>query len=164
MLRLRISSAVFQPRFTATRSAARCARRWMLWSLLMFPFSSKRQIAAWRWGTFPLDFHVQVNHVFAVCQIGRTGTDFPVLTGNHLFVELFDELAPELLPVLNVIETGMLRRWNQHYSDNGILYRPMLGKGQMHEFHIPIASSSGGNRLSNTRYIFPDASCVLIRQ
>ena len=83
-------------------------------------------------GNFPFGFHVQVNRVFAVCQIGRAGTDFPVLTGDHLFVELFGELVPELLPVLNVIETGMLWRWTQLYSDNGIFYRPMLGKGQLH--------------------------------
>ena len=81
-------------------------------------------------GNFPFGFHVQVNRVFAVGQIGRAGTDFPVLAGNRLFVELFGELVPELLPVLNVIETGMLRRWTQLYSDNGILYRPMLGKGR----------------------------------
>ena len=45
-------------------------------------------------GNFTFGFHVQVNRVFAVCQIGRAGTDFPVLTGNHLFVELFGELVP----------------------------------------------------------------------
>ncbi len=43
-------AAVCQPRFLATRSAARCARRWMLRSLLMFPFSSRRLTTAWRWG------------------------------------------------------------------------------------------------------------------
>ena len=83
-------------------------------------------------GNFPFGFHVQVNRVFAVGQIGRAGTDFPVLAGNRLFVELFGELVPELLPVLNVIEAGMLRRWTQLYSDYGILYRPMLEKGQLH--------------------------------
>ena len=83
-------------------------------------------------GNFPFGFHVQVNRVFAVCQIGLAGTDFPVLAANHLFVELFGELVPELFPVLNVIESGMLRRWTQLYSDYGILYRPILGKGQLH--------------------------------
>ena len=46
-------------------------------------------------GNFPFGFHVQVNRVFAVCQIGRAGTDFPVLAGNRLFIELFDELVPD---------------------------------------------------------------------
>ena len=103
---------------------------------------------------FPFGFHVQVNRVFAVCQIGRTGTDFPVLAGNRLFVELFGELVPELLPVLNVIETGMLGRRAQLDADDGILDRPMLGKGQLHEFQISAASSARGGRLSCTREIF----------
>lgn len=34
-----------QPRFRATRSAARCARMWMSWSLLIQPFLSIRQYA-----------------------------------------------------------------------------------------------------------------------
>ncbi len=41
----RTSAAVVQPRFRATRSAARCARRCMSWSLLIFPRSSIRQNA-----------------------------------------------------------------------------------------------------------------------
>lgn len=45
-------------------------------------------------GNFPFGFHVQVNRVFAVGQIGRAGTDFPVLADNRLFVELFSELVP----------------------------------------------------------------------
>ena len=45
-------------------------------------------------GNFPFGFHVQVNRVFAVCQIGRAGTDFPVLAGNRLFVELFGKFVP----------------------------------------------------------------------
>lgn len=42
--------AVVQPLCLATFSAARCARRWMAWSLLMFPSSSTRQTMAWRCG------------------------------------------------------------------------------------------------------------------
>ena len=83
-------------------------------------------------GNFTFGFLVQVLRVFAVGQIGRAGTDVPGLAGIRLFVERFSELVPELLPVLNVVETGMLRRWTQLYSDYGILYRPMLGKGQLH--------------------------------
>ena len=45
-------------------------------------------------GNFPFGFHVQVNRVFAVGQIGRAGTDFPVLAGNRLFVELFGKFVP----------------------------------------------------------------------
>ena len=98
-------------------------------------------------GNFPFGFHVQVNRVFAVCQIGRAGTDFPVLAGNRLFVELFGEFVPELFPVLNVIETGMLRRWTQLYSDNGILYWPMLGKGQLHGVPYPHSVQFRGQQI-----------------
>ena len=45
-------------------------------------------------GNFPFGFHVQVNRVFAVCQIGRARTDFTVLAGNRLFVELFGKFVP----------------------------------------------------------------------
>ncbi len=47
--------AVIQPLCLATFSAARCARRWMAWSLLMFPSSSTRQTMAWRCGMPLLD-------------------------------------------------------------------------------------------------------------
>lgn len=101
----------------------------------------------------------QANRIFSVCQIGRAVTDFPVLTGDHLFVELFGEFVPELLPVLNVIEISMLRRWTQLYSDYGILYRPMLGKGQLQGVPYPHSVQFRGNRLSNTRYVF--SGCFL---
>ena len=47
--------AVVQPLCRATFSAARCARRWMAWSLLMFPSSSTRLTMACRCGMPLLD-------------------------------------------------------------------------------------------------------------
>ena len=83
-------------------------------------------------GNFPFGFHVQVNRVLAVCQIGRAGTNFPVLAGNRLLVELFGELVPQLLPILHLVEAGMLGRRAQLDADDGILDRPMPGQGQLH--------------------------------
>ena len=58
-------------------------------------------------GDFTFGFRMQPNRVFAISQIGLARTDFSVLTGNHLFVELLCEVVPEFLPVLDVIESGM---------------------------------------------------------
>ena len=78
-------------------------------------------------GNFAFRFRMKPNRVFATRQIGRTGTDFSILAGNHQFVELLGEFLPKILPIFDVIELGMLRRWTQLYSDYGILYRPILG-------------------------------------
>jgi len=78
-------------------------------------------------GNFTFGFRMQPNRVFAVSQIRLVGTDFSILAGNHLLVELLGKVVPELLPVLNVIKLGMFGRWTQLDSDNGVLYRPVLG-------------------------------------
>ena len=78
-------------------------------------------------GDFAFRFRMQPNRVFAISQIGLARTDFSVLADNHLFVELLSKVVPELLPVLYVIELGMFGRRTQLDSDNGVLYRSMLG-------------------------------------
>ena len=78
-------------------------------------------------GNFAFRFHMKPNRVFAARQIGRTGTDFPILAGNHLFVKLLGEFLPKFLPIFDVIELGMFGRRAQLDSDNGVLYRAMLG-------------------------------------
>ena len=58
-------------------------------------------------GNFTFGFHVQVNRVFAVGQIGRTVSYFPVLVFERLFVKLFSEILPKFLPVFNGKVLGM---------------------------------------------------------
>ena len=45
--------------------------------------------------------------VFAVDQIGRTVSYFPVLVFERLFVKLFSEILPKFLPVFNGKVLGM---------------------------------------------------------
>ena len=45
--------------------------------------------------------------VFAVGQIGRTVSYFPVLVFEHLFVKLCSEILPKFLPVFNGEVLGM---------------------------------------------------------
>ena len=78
-------------------------------------------------GNFAFGFRMQPNRVFAVSQICLARTDFSVFAGNYLFVELLGEVMPEFLPVLYVIELGMFGRRTQLDSDNGVLYRLILG-------------------------------------
>ena len=78
-------------------------------------------------GNFAFGFRMQPDRVFAVSQISLARTDFSVLAGNHLFVELLCEVVPKFLPVLHVIELSMFGRRTQLDSDYRVLYRPVLG-------------------------------------
>lgn len=78
-------------------------------------------------GNFAFGFRMQPNRVFAISQIRLTRTDFSILAGNHLFVELLGKLLPELLPVLYVIELGMFGRWTKLDSNDRVFYRSVLG-------------------------------------
>ena len=83
--------------------------------IAIFIQTADRSMEVWN---FAFGFRMQPSRVFAARLIGRTGTDFSILAGNHLFVELLGEILPKFLPIFDVIELGMFGRWTQLDSDN----------------------------------------------
>lgn len=123
--------AVVHPRFFATLSAAHWARRCILWSLLIFPSSSIRQTAAWRWGTPLLDsIWSQTVYLLLARLVGQFRT-FPSLSLN---TSLSNSLAnpAKVLPVFNGEILGMFGWRTKFNPDDWVLHRAEAGKSELH--------------------------------
>ena len=146
-----ICTAVVQPRFFATRSAARWARRWMLWSLLILPSSSIRQTAAWRCGTPPSDSLCSQTVYLLLARLVWQERTFPSLPVNTCLSNSAAKSCQSLCQ-----SSMSKKRVCSAEGLSSILITEFLtglkrDKVSCMEFHIPIASGWEGNRLSTTR-------------
>ena len=151
--------AVVQPLCRAILSAARCARRWMAWSLLMFPCPSTRLTTAWRCG-MPL----------SDSSCSHTVDLLPEML-------VFDETDSPYMPIISWLSKASAKSRHSCRQSSRVKFPVcsiaglismritlflMFGRFIVANFisvHIPVASIPCGMKLSQTRVIF--SGCFL---